>query len=59
MAVIDELETEIGYQIEKIKNFENVSKLDYVYIDEVDRKLYELFLKIKSKFNKFSPVNKD
>lgn len=51
MKVIDQLETEIGFQIEKIKSFDSVSKLNYVYIDEIDRKLYELFLKIKSKFN--------
>lgn len=30
-----------------------------MYIDELDRKLYELFLKIKSKFNQYAPVNQD
>lgn len=57
MYNIDELESEIGFQIEKIKGFDSVSKLNYVYLDEIDRKYYELFLKIKQKFNKFAPVN--
>lgn len=59
MEVIDELETEIGFQILKLKDFQLKSKLNFSFIDELDRKMYELFLKIKSKFNKFSPVNQD
>lgn len=59
MEVVDKLESQIGFHLEKIKSLRLVSKLNYVYIDEIDRKLYELFLKIKSKFNQFSPINKD
>jgi hypothetical protein len=36
-----------------------VSNLNLRIIDELDRDLYELFLKIKSKFNMYSPINKD
>ncbi len=35
------------------------SQLNYSSIDELDRKLYDLFLKIKSEFNAYSPINKD
>lgn len=59
MEVVEDLETQIGFLFEKTKTLHLVSKLNYIYIDEIDRKLYELFLKIKSKFNKYSPINKD
>jgi len=35
------------------------SKINFDGIDELDRKLYDLFLKLKSEFNKYSPINKD
>jgi len=59
MEVVEDLESQIGFLFEKTKTLHLVSKLNYIYIDEIDRKLYELFLKIKSKFNKYSPINKD
>ena len=59
MPEIYQLETELGFQIEKIKNFTLTTNLIYSILDQLDRKLYELFLKIKSKFNKYSPISKD
>lgn len=45
--------------MEKMKNYGSLSKVNYVYVDHLDRKMYDLFLKIKSKFNKYAPINKD
>jgi len=36
-----------------------VGPRNYSVLDALDRKLYSLFLKIKSEFNRFSPVSKD
>ena len=59
MVIIETLENEVGYQLEKLKAYDLVSKFNYNDLDELDRKLYDLFLKIKSEFNKYSPINKD
>lgn len=58
MDIVEKLEQELGFQLEKVKDFKS-SKLSYSKIDVLDRKMYDLFLKIKSEFNKFSPINKD
>ncbi len=36
-----------------------MSKINYTKLDHLDRELYELFLKVKSKFNKYAPISKD
>lgn len=59
MKIIEDLENEIGFQVEKSKTLHSVSKISYAKLDELDRELYDLFLKIKSKFNKYAPINKD
>ncbi len=58
MEIVENLENELGFQIEKVKDFES-SKLSYNVLDGLDRNLYDLFLRIKSEFNKYSPINKD
>lgn len=59
MGTVDDLENELGFQIEKSKQIHAVSKINYSLIDKLDRRLYNLFLNIKTKFNKYAPVEKD
>lgn len=59
MSVLDELENNLGYEIEKTKSINKVSKTDYDVIDLFDRTLYDFFLTMKTKYNQFAPLNKD
>ncbi len=59
MKIIEDLETELGFQIDKIKTTNLLSESEYKNLVELDRRLYDLLLKIKKRFNKYSPINKD
>lgn len=59
MGAVDDLENELGFEIEKSKKTHAISKINYALVDRLDRRFYNLFLNIKSKFNKFAPVEKD
>ena len=56
---MESLEDELGYQIEKSKTVKLSLQSNYSIIDALDRQLYDLFLQMKSKFNKYAPINKD
>ena len=59
MGAVDDLENELGFEIEKSKKTHAISKINYALVDRLDRRFYNLFLNIKTKFNKFAPVEKD
>ena len=59
MGTVDDLENELGFEIEKSKKIHAISKINYDLIDKLDRRFYNLFLNIKTKFNKYAPVEKD
>ena len=56
MAPVDQLQNEIGEEIENLKNRD---KDDIEMFSLLDDKLYEFFLDIKSDFNKRAPLDKD
>lgn len=59
MRAVAELESEIGFQIEKAKTGERIPTGDFSYLDALDKALYDFFLSIKSDFNKYAPVTRD
>lgn len=59
MGAVDDLENELGFEIEKSKKIHAISKINYDLIDKLDRRFYELFLNVKTKFNRYGPVEKD
>ena len=58
MAVVDELEASIGNCVEKAKGAV-LSGRETELVESLDGQLYELFLKIKSDYNRFAPLNQD
>lgn len=59
MADVEELEDNIGFQVEKIKTENSMLPLSLAMIDSFDKELYNFFLEIKSSYNPYAPVTKD
>jgi hypothetical protein len=59
MRAVSELESEIGFQIEKAKAIGLSSSEDSIYVDKLDKQLYDFFLNVKNDFNKYAPVTRD
>ena len=59
MRAVAELESEIGFQIEKAKTGERIPTGDFAHLDALDQSLYDFFLGVKCDFNKYAPVTRD
>lgn len=59
MEAVDQLENDLGFEIEKAKNLHEVSDTNFEAIDELDKAIYEYFLSVKTRYNQVAPVNKD
>ena len=59
MTDVEELENNIGFQVEKSKTENSAIPITLALIDSLDKQLYNFFLDIKTSFNSFSPVSKD
>ena len=59
MRAVAELESEIGFQIEKAKTIDLIPSADFTFIDQLDKLLYDFFLDIKNDYNKYAPVTRD
>ena len=59
MSDVEELENNIGFQIEKVKSVNALLPVNLALIDSFDKQLYNFFLDIKSSYNAYSPVSKD
>lgn len=59
MQDVEELEDNIGFQIEKAKSANALVPISLAVIDSFDKQLYNFFLNIKSSYNSYAPVTKD
>lgn len=59
MNILEKLEKEIGFQIEKYKMVDNNEEISFLVLDQLDRRLYDTFMGLKSEFNKYSPLSQD
>lgn len=59
MSEVEELENNVGFQIEKVKAASALSAPNLALIDAFDKTLYAFFLDIKSSYNAYAPVGKD
>jgi hypothetical protein len=59
MSEVEELENNIGFQIEKVKAAYALSPVNMALTDAFDKALYAFFLDIKSSYNGYAPVGKD
>lgn len=59
MSDVEQLENNIGFQIEKIKAINSMKPLNLALIDAFDKSLYSFFLEVKSAYNAYAPVSKD
>ena len=59
MSDVEELENNIGFQIEKVKSANALLPVNLALIDSFDKQLYNFFLDIKSSYNAYAPVSKD
>lgn len=59
MSEVEELENNIGFQIEKVKAAYALSPVNLALTDAFDKTLYAFFLDVKSSYNGYAPIGKD
>lgn len=55
---LDDLMNQIGYIIERQKGLQVMAKNNFKLLDKLDTDIYELFIRLKSDYNQFDPLNK-
>lgn len=55
---LDDLMNQIGYIIERHKGLQIMSKNHFKLLNKLDTDIYELFIRLKSDYNQFEPLNK-